>query len=126
MQRDKFYKNILFTAHSRISRHRPSHHRTRLYERGAVRYYRHIPRKKEKNSRRIVCDSCEKSKYVTELVSRVLYALRRSNHLSSPTIADRFKPCGSATMKQREQLVGTDPEYQGVASDRVYSGSMLP
>ena len=63
---------------------------------------------------------------MTELVSRVLYALRRGNHLSSLVIADKFKPCGSATMKLCEQLVGMDPEYQGVASDRVYSGSMLP
>ena len=49
-----------------------------------------------------------------------------SNHLSSLIITDKFKPCGSATMKRHEQLVGTNPEYQGVASDRVYSGSMLP
>jgi hypothetical protein len=63
---------------------------------------------------------------MTELVSRVLYAFGRSNHLSSLIITDKFKPCGSATMKRREQLVGTNPENQGVASDRVYSGSMLP
>ena len=63
---------------------------------------------------------------MTELVSRVLYALGRSNHLSSLGITAKFKPYGSATMKRREQLVGKNPEYQGVASDRVYSGSMLP
>ena len=32
----------------------------------------------------------------------------------------------SATMKYREQQLGKNPENQGVASDRVYSGSMLP
>ena len=63
---------------------------------------------------------------LTELVSRVLYALRRSNHLSSLAIADKFKPFGSATMKRHDQLVKTNLENQGVASDRVYSGSMLP
>ena len=62
---------------------------------------------------------------MTELVSRVLYALRRSNHLSSHAIADVFKPCGSATMKRASSSSGL-PEYQGVAPDRVYSGSMLP
>ena len=66
------------------------------------------------------------SYYLTELVSRVLYAIWRSNHLSSLAITAKFKPYGSATMIRREQLVGTDPEDQGVASDRVYSGSMLP
>ena len=73
-----------------------------------------------------ICFAKLKANRVTEFVSRVLYALRRSNHLSSLSITAKFKPCGSATMKRREQLVGTDPEYQGVASDRVYSGSMLP
>ena len=29
-------------------------------------------------------------------------------------------------MKRREQRVGTNPENQGVASDRVYSGLVLP
>ena len=71
-------------------------------------------------------NGCVAFKKVTELISRVLYAFRRSNHLSSLAITDKFKPCGSATMKRREQRVGTNPENQGVASDRVYSGSMLP
>ena len=44
--------------------------------------------------------------WVTELVSRVLYALRRSNHLSSHAITAVFKPCGSATMKQASSLFG--------------------
>ena len=62
---------------------------------------------------------------VTELVSRVLYVFLRNDHLSSPIITDRFKPCGSATMKWASSPSGK-PEDQGVASDRVYSGSMLP
>ena len=36
---------------------------------------------------------------VTELVSRVLYVFRRSNHLSSLRIAPQFKPFGSATLR---------------------------
>ena len=36
---------------------------------------------------------------LTELVSRVLYALWRSNHLSSLYVTAQFKPYGSATMK---------------------------
>ena len=43
---------------------------------------------------------------VTELVSRVLYAFRCSNHLSSHAITAVFKPCGSATMRPDEQSVG--------------------
>ena len=35
----------------------------------------------------------------TGLVSRVLYAFRRGNHLSSLPIAEQFKPCGSATKR---------------------------
>ena len=82
--------------------------------------------KKRKNATAIHGSTVSCFKNVTELVSRVLYVLRRSNHLSSLAITAKFKPCGSATMKRREQLVGTNPENQGVASDRVYSGSMLP
>ena len=46
------------------------------------------------------CISARYSHIMTELVSRVLYAFRRSGHLSSLIIADKFKPCGSATMKR--------------------------
>ena len=35
----------------------------------------------------------------TELVSRVLYARMRGNHLSSLRVTAKFKPYGSATMK---------------------------
>ena len=51
----------------------------------------------------------------------------RSNHLSSPHVAVGFKPCGSATMKAWDgQPLGISAELQGVASDRVYSGLLLP
>ena len=65
------------------------------------------------------------SSFLTGLVSRVLYALRRSNHLSSLTVTDKLKPCGSATSVMRAAPRAM-PEIRGVASDRVYSGSMLP
>ena len=63
--------------------------------------------------------------FLTERVSRVLYASRRSNHLSSLRVTAQFKPYGSATMKKR---TGRPPKngFQGVASDRVYSGPALP
>ena len=64
-------------------------------------------------------------KMLTGLVSRVLYALRHSNHLSSLTVADKFKPFGSAAMKAASSG-SVKTENQGVASGRVYSGSMLP
>ena len=51
-------------------------------------------------------NGCVAFKKVTELVSRVLYAFRRSNHLSSLAITDKFKPCGSATMTVGEQPSG--------------------
>ena len=63
---------------------------------------------------------------VTELVSRVLYARRRSNHLSSLDITAKFKPCGSATMNKQAGSLPTEVGIQGVASDRVYSEPMLP
>ena len=62
---------------------------------------------------------------MTELVSRVLYAMR-SNHLSLPNVTAWFKPFGFATMRiwtgSPPKLIGS----QGVASDRVYSEPMLP
>ena len=61
----------------------------------------------------------------TGLVSRVLYVLKRSNHLSSLAVTDKFKSCDSATHGsiQAEHLPFG---IQGVASDRVYSEPMLP
>ena len=65
--------------------------------------------------------------FVTERVSRVLYALPRSNHLSSLCVTAQFKPEGSATMNtKRRATAGISTVIQGVASDRVYSGLPLP
>ena len=46
---------------------------------------------------------------LTELVSRVLYALRRGNHLSSLRVTAQFEPFGSATMK----TIGGQPTLTG-------------
>ena len=51
--------------------------------------------------------------------------LSRGNHLSSPRVAPRLEPCGSATMKSASSR-SEYSEDQGVASDRVYSKSALP
>ena len=49
-----------------------------------------------------------------------------SRHLSSLGISPKFKPNGSATMKKGEQPRSQKATNQGVASDRVYSGLVLP
>ena len=70
-----------------------------------------------------LCSNCFK---LTELVSRVLYVLSRSNHLSSLSVTAQFEPYGSATMDTLTGSQSARAEIQGVASDRVYSKPRLP
>ena len=63
---------------------------------------------------------------MTELVSRVLYTCVQLSSIFTVNYFTVQAQKGSATMKRCEQLVGTNPENQGVASDRVYSKPMLP